>query len=90
VSADIAIRGMRDGMFTGKKLGDYDFPDDLSSPPARHPRRIVNGSDGTDANVSQAHGEFAAALEDAGWAAPAAAVPDATGWIMIIRKAFKC
>ncbi len=67
ISAHIAVRGMRDGMFTGKKLADYRFPDDLSAPPARNPRRIVNGQDGSDADVAAFHRQFAEALEWAGW-----------------------
>lgn len=67
VSAMIAVRGMRDGMFTGKKLADYSFPAALDAPPARNPRRIVNGQDGSDAEVARHHREFAAALTAADW-----------------------
>lgn len=67
VAAQIAVRGMRDGVFTGKKLADYRFPDDLSAPPAQNPRRIVNGQDGSDAEVAAFHRQFAGALEWAGW-----------------------
>lgn len=69
IGAHIAVRGMRDGMFTGKKLADYTFPADLDAPPSRHPRRIVNGVDGSDAEVAKFHRQFAAALTKAGWTA---------------------
>lgn len=77
-SADIAVVGMRDGMFTGRKLADYQFPQALSSPPAQNPRRIVNGPDGTDALIGRHHRAFFDAIKGAGgWsiAAPAPA-PD--------------
>lgn len=67
ISAHIAVRGMKDGLFTGKKLSDYSFPDALSAPPKQHPRRIVNGVDGSDAQVSGFHRQFAAALEAGRW-----------------------
>lgn len=66
-SARIAVVGMRDGMFTGRKLADYNFPAALDLPPGQNPRRIVNGTDGSDAEVAQRHRDFAAALEAAGW-----------------------
>ena len=66
-SARIAVRGMRDGMFTGKKLSDYDFPAALGHAPAMNPRRIVNGQDGSDGEVALFHRQFAAALRSAGW-----------------------
>ena len=69
-SADIAVVGMRDGMFTGRKLADYRFPQALASPPGQNPRRIVNGSDGTDALVARQHRSFYAAIEaGGGWSA---------------------
>lgn len=67
ISAHVAVTGMRDGLFTGRKLGDYRFPQALSSPPAMNPRRIVNGQDGSDAQVARYHRQFAAALEAAHW-----------------------
>jgi hypothetical protein len=76
VSARIAVQGMERGMFTGKKLADYAFPAALDAPPARNPRRIVNGQDGSDAEVAGFHRQFAAALEKAGWE-PASIAPDA-------------
>ena len=42
IAADILVRGMRDGTFTGKKLSDY-FND--STRDFRNARRIVNGLD---------------------------------------------
>ena len=67
VSARIAVEGMRDGMFTGRKLADYNFPADLDNQQSDNPRRIVNGNDGSDAEVAASHLMFAAALEAAGW-----------------------
>ena len=67
VGAKIAVIGMRDGLFTGRKLADYAFPAALDLPPKLHPRRIVNGEDGTDAQVSEFHRQFFAALTLAGW-----------------------
>ena len=67
VSARIAVEGMRDGMFTCKKLADYDFPSALDNPPRTNPRRIVNGVDGSDDKVQAHHMAFAAALEAGGW-----------------------
>jgi hypothetical protein len=75
-SARIAVVGMRDGMFTGKRLADYTFPADLDAPPARNPRRIVNGNDGSDAEVARAHRAFAGALTAGGWAVAPAQRPD--------------
>jgi predicted chitinase len=69
-SAYIAVEGMSKGMFTGKKLSDYNFPGDLNQPPAHNPRRIVNGKDGSDAEVARFHREFASALEAAHWGKP--------------------
>jgi len=62
VSARIAVEGMRDGKFTKFKLADYTFPGDLKNPPPTNPRRIVNGNDGSDAEVAASHRMFAAAL----------------------------
>ena len=89
VSARIAVEGMAGGMFTGKKLADYDFPIDLCNPPRSHPRRIVNGSDGSDGKVQAYHLAFAAALEVAGWQPSALEVapspePAAGLWVRIL------
>lgn len=67
IGADIAVIGMRDGMFRNKKLSDYSFPSALDAKPANHPRRIVNGNDGSDAEVSTKHRQFYTALVTAGW-----------------------
>jgi predicted chitinase len=67
VSARVAVVGMRDGLFTGKKLSDYTFPAALDAPPKMNPRRIVNGQDGSDAEVAKFHRQFHAALVKAGW-----------------------
>ena len=75
VSARIAVEGMREGMFTGKKLADFNFPQDLDNPPRTNPRRIVNGADGSDDKVRTHHMTFAAALEAAGWQQESAATP---------------
>ena len=72
ISAHVAVVGMRDGLFTGRKLGDYTFPADLDEPPRSNPRRIVNGVDGSDAEVAGHHRKFAAALQAAGWGTQAA------------------
>lgn len=69
IGADIAVVGMAEGLFTGKKLADYGFPAALDAPPKSNPRRIINGVDGTDATVAKAHRAFHAGLVAAGWSA---------------------
>lgn len=66
IGAKIAVIGMRDGLFRKHKLADYTFPDCLTAKPPNHPRRIINGEDGTDATVSRYHRQFHAALTAAG------------------------
>jgi predicted chitinase len=88
VSARIAVEGMRDGMFTGKKLADFNFPQDLDNPPRTNPRRIVNGADGSDDKVRTHHMVFAAALEAAGWQQEPAATPVPRGFWDYIFAAF--
>jgi hypothetical protein len=66
-SAHIAVTGMRDGVFTGRKLADFVFPEALDLPPIQNPRRIVNGRDGSDEAVATLHRMFAGALTAAGW-----------------------
>lgn len=87
VAADIAVVGMSRGLFTGKKLSDYDFPASLSSGADYNPRRIVNGEDGTDKDIAAATKVFYNALVKAGYdakpadptqPAPAPAVPPPT------------
>lgn len=67
IGAMIAVIGMRDGLFTGKKLADYHFPGDLDAKPKSNPRRIINGVDGSDLEVAKFHRQFHQALESAGW-----------------------
>lgn len=67
VSAKIAVTGMRDGLFRGHKLSDFTFPEDLSALPHANPRRIVNGVDGSDAEVARFHHAFHRALTAAGF-----------------------
>lgn len=67
VSADSAVVGMSEGMFTGKKLSNYKFPDALYAKPKDHPRRIVNGEDGTDEKITNYHNKFYKALSEAGY-----------------------
>jgi hypothetical protein len=67
VSARVAVVGMRDGVFRRHKLADYDFPAALEAPQKNNPRRIVNGNDGSDAEVAKFHRQFYAALVKAGW-----------------------
>lgn len=78
ISAEIAVVGMAEGLFTGKKLSDYNFPAALDAPPSRHPRRIVNGQDGTDASISRYHKAFHDALLSGGWIVtpPQEPIPD--------------
>lgn len=67
IGAATAVVGMRDGIFTGKKLSDFDFPACLNAPTKSHPRRIVNGNDGTDAKINGYHRAFHAALTAGGY-----------------------
>ena len=67
VSAKIAVIGMSQGLFTGKKLSDYNFPNALNNEPKFNPRRIVNGEDGTDRKIAGYHSSFYASLMSAGY-----------------------
>jgi hypothetical protein len=78
VSARVAVEGMRDGKFTRRKLADYDFPDAIHNPPNANPRRIVNGRDGSDAEVAASHNMFATALVAGGWGTQAHVAPAPT------------
>jgi predicted chitinase len=69
ISADIAVVGMQRGLFTGRKLGDYEFPAALAADDDKHPRRIVNGKDGTDSDIAKYHRAFYNALVKAGYSA---------------------
>jgi putative chitinase len=64
VSADIAVIGMAEGLFTGKSLSDY-F--NASGSDVRNARRIVNGPDGTEDRVAGYHRAFLAALKAGDW-----------------------
>jgi predicted chitinase len=75
ISADIAVVGMSEGMFTGRKLSDYNFPAALNAHVSQNPRRIVNGQDGTDARIAGYHRAFHAALIEAGWTGKASQAP---------------
>ncbi|PZQ82648.1 MAG: hypothetical protein DI549_10730 [Ancylobacter novellus] len=75
IGADIAVVGMAEGLFTGRKLADYSFPAALDAPAKSNPRRIINGVDGTDAKVASAHRAFVAALVAAGWTGSSAPPP---------------
>lgn len=91
-SARIAVVGMMDGMFTGRKLSDYTFPAALDLPPKSNPRRIVNGQDGSDKEVAASHRMFAAALQKAGWGEPSSTSPvqnpvQLTAWLQSIIAA---
>lgn len=103
ISARIAIIGMTRGTFTGKKLGDYQFPQAIDNPVKTNPRRIVNGNDGSDSEVAGFHRDFVKALEAAGWGlgpakdyevpdpAPApkpAAKPSESWFVALIRALF--
>jgi putative chitinase len=66
ISAEVAVIGMVEGLFTGKKLPDFRFPEALELPPALNPRRIINGPDGTDAKVADYHRKYYNALKLAG------------------------
>lgn len=88
IGADIAVVGMKEGLFRqdskGKnlKLSDFRFPEALTAPPDKNPRRIVNGKDGSDAEVAASHRLFATALRLAGHgemqSAPVPKVPPPT------------
>ena len=62
IGADIVVVGMSQGLFTGKKLSDYKFPACLYLGHKEHPRRIVNGKDGTDDDITKYHVGFRTAL----------------------------
>jgi hypothetical protein len=61
ISARILFRGMSEGFFTGRKLGEY-FNDDTDDPVGA--REIVNGHD-CDVEIAGYHEVFLAALQEA-------------------------
>lgn len=63
ISAQATVIGMVEGLFTGRKLADYAFPGALDAKPDNHPRRIVNGPDGTDAKIAALHRKFLKGLQ---------------------------
>jgi len=63
IGNEVSIIGMVEGLFTGKKLPDFRFPEALELPPALNPRRIINGPDGTDAKVADYHRKYYNALK---------------------------
>lgn len=66
IAADIIVRGMVEGWFTGKKLSDYkDY---------RNMRRIVNGTDQA-ARIAEYAAQFENALLSAGWGTIPAPAP---------------
>lgn len=78
IGAEIAVVGMSRGLFRGKKLSDYTFPASLDFKQENHPRRIVNGNDGTDKDIAKYHRAFYDALVKAGYGdepAPPVAIP---------------
>lgn len=79
IGAASAVVGMRDGLYTGKKLADFNFGKELAAvnePGGQFgPRRIVNGVDGTDRKIAGYHRAFYAALTAAGFDGKAAPAP---------------
>lgn len=67
IGAKIVTVGMSRGLFTGRKLSDFDFPSSLQASASMNPRRIVNGVDGTDAQIAKYHMAFHSALMAAGY-----------------------
>jgi putative chitinase len=65
-SALIALKGMAEGLFTGKKLQDF-FNDDLDDPVGA--RAIVNGRDKADL-IASYHAQFLGAVKAADMASP--------------------
>ena len=79
IGAASAVVGMRDGLYTGKKLADFNFGKELAAVEEPKglfgPRRIVNGKDGTDKKIAGYHRAFYAALTAAGFDGKAAPAP---------------
>lgn len=72
IGADIAVIGLQRGLFrAGHDLAQY-FNATADDPAGA--RRIVNGPDGTDAEVAGYHRAFLAALKRAGWSPQAVSV----------------
>lgn len=62
ISGEIVVVAMLEGLFTGKKLADFNFPTALNADVPHNPRRIINGKDGTDIEVAKTHRVFYNAL----------------------------
>ena len=73
IATRIMFRGMAEGWFTGKKLGQY-FNDDTDDP--LNARQIINGND-QDELIAGYHEQFLAALKAASPAASGETVPAA-------------
>lgn len=74
ISARIAAEGCRSGMFTGKRLADFDGPDGYDHAAARS---IVNGDTrAMGPTIAGYAAAFEAALDAAGWGAVAPPAPD--------------
>jgi putative chitinase len=63
IAARVMFRGMAEGWFTGKKLGQY-FNDGTDDPV--NARQIINGND-DDTLIASHHGKFLDALTKASW-----------------------
>lgn len=63
IAAAIMTRGMAEGWFTGKKLGDYITKDACDF---RNARRVINGTDHADEIAAEA-GRYLDALKAGGW-----------------------
>lgn len=61
ISARVMFRGMAEGWFTGRKLGQY-FNEDTDNP--RDARQIINGNDRDD-EIAAYHAQFLQALTEA-------------------------
>jgi putative chitinase len=66
IATAILVKGMEEGAFTGKRLGNYIAPGKGSPAQFAQARRIVNGTDKADLIAGHAV-KFQAALEAGGW-----------------------
>lgn len=89
IAAQILVRGMTEGWFTGKKLGDY-LPGNYIDA-----RRIINGTDRA-AQIADYARRFETALTVSGWGrdptiepAPAASTAPASGLFAALMAALK-
>jgi putative chitinase len=67
IATAILVKGMEEGAFTGKRLGNYIAPGKGSPAQFANARRIINGTDKADLIAGHAVG-FQDALEAGGWA----------------------